>query len=150
VQSNLFLILGIAGFIGALWLLWSAFKGNPESGRMATTSPLRAGKPSTHEYAAVSIHCPGGECEAVSVVEGLRFLGTEAPSLPLADCTSPQCNCSYLHHGDRRGSVLGRRIFAGPMGEDDPMFAGMNDQRYGMGRRASDWEQAYQLNSPAV
>lgn len=151
MQDNFFLILGLAGLTGAVWLLWNVFKTNPEpAAHKGSTSPVRASGPLDLAYAAVSIHCSGTGCQAVSAIQGRRFLGAEAPGLPLADCSSPHCNCSYLHHDDRRHNKSARRLFVPPTGEEDPMFVGMNDQRRGMGRRASDWELAYQLNVPAA
>ena len=51
----------------------------------------------------VSIRHAGSACKAVKDVETQRFLTAEAPSLPLADCSTPnQCQCKYHHHTDRR------------------------------------------------
>jgi len=52
-------------------------------------------------YHAVSIQ-PGSEaCRAARELKGRRFLSSEAPTLPLADCTLVDCQCHFVHHADR-------------------------------------------------
>ncbi len=42
-------------------------------------------------------------CEAVRELENRVFLGNEAPSLPLVDCSRKgACKCGYRHQSDRR------------------------------------------------
>ena len=55
------------------------------------------------DYHAVSIRHGARCCKAVAALDGKRYLSTEAPSLPLAGCSSPgACQCKYRHHSDRR------------------------------------------------
>ena len=55
------------------------------------------------DYRAVSIHHPGRCCRSATALEGKRFLSTNAPKLPLANCTSPGlCQCEYRTLNDRR------------------------------------------------
>lgn len=98
-------------------------------------------------YPAVSIRCAGG-CEAVQAFKGQRFLGDEAPALPLENCTASHCHCRYAHHVDRRTGNLDRRRLIGEH-HDYVGFFGREDQREGRGRRASDWADAYRMNTPA-
>jgi len=56
------------------------------------------------DWHAVSIVPKGACCEAALALRGTRFLSSEAPALPLAQCTTPNsCSCAYKHHADRRG-----------------------------------------------
>lgn len=55
------------------------------------------------DHRAVSIHHPAGCCRSASALDGKRFLSTNAPKLPLANCTSPGlCQCEYRTLNDRR------------------------------------------------
>jgi hypothetical protein len=55
------------------------------------------------DYRAVSIGHPAGCCRAASALDGKRFLASNAPSLPLANCTKPGlCTCEYRILADRR------------------------------------------------
>jgi hypothetical protein len=55
------------------------------------------------DFRAVSIRHPAGCCRAASALDGKRFLSTNAPSLPLANCTKPGlCTCEYRMLADRR------------------------------------------------
>ena len=99
-------------------------------------------------YSAVSIRC-AGPCEAALSVKGQRFLGSEAPALPLQGCSAETCQCRYVHHVDRRTGILDRRSNrAEAEGEASSPNSQQQDQREGRGRRASDWIAAYQLNVP--
>ena len=111
-------------------------------------------------YPAVSIRCAGG-CEAAQNLKGHRFLGNEAPALPLETCSAQTCSCRYVHHVDRRTGILDRRgkqadshadshADSRADNEQAPSQPGVEDQREGRGRRASDWIAAYQLNIPQV
>lgn len=70
------------------------------------------------KYPAVIIAFDEAEaCPSVKELAGQRLLSTEAPLLPLIDCTSRECACIYRHYIDRRGgsrrvdekSVINRR-----------------------------------------
>jgi hypothetical protein len=52
---------------------------------------------------AVSVVAASFGCEAARALKGRRFLGAEAPRLPMAECTSPgTCRCIYKKFPDRR------------------------------------------------
>jgi hypothetical protein len=69
-------------------------------------------------YHSVSIVCPRKSCAAVEALVGKRFFATDAPSLPVPNCTlSSQCKCSFQKHSDRR--------------DDERRFAGTVSQWYG-------------------
>ena len=54
------------------------------------------------EYPAVSIRAATGCCRGVQMIEGKRYFSPEAPQLPLPECSSDQCRCSYFYHQERR------------------------------------------------
>ena len=61
--------------------------------------PPHAGR----QWHAVAIKPKGECCEAVQARRSARFLSSDAPRLPLAECnTSDTCSCVYKHHADRR------------------------------------------------
>ncbi len=52
---------------------------------------------------AVSIVCGPVGCSHAVDLRDRRYLATEAPRLPLRDCSSPwRCTCTYKHFPDRR------------------------------------------------
>lgn len=63
-------------------------------------APMRA--PPSHWH-AVAIRPKGQCCEAVQACRSARYLSSDAPRLPLAECsTADTCTCVYKHHADRR------------------------------------------------
>ena len=55
------------------------------------------------DYRAVAIHHGAVCCRSAAAIDGKRFLATNAPKLPLANCTSPGlCQCEYRMLHDRR------------------------------------------------
>ena len=112
------------------------------SSKFATPMSTTAQNP----YPAVSVRC-ASQCDAQLAIKGQRFLGSEAPSLPLAGCTASLCDCRYVHHVDRRTGNLDRRQL--PQSALDTVVANAaDDLRHGRGRRASDWAAAYQMHVP--
>jgi len=97
-------------------------------------------------YSAVSIRCAAGACAGAQSLEGQRYLGDEAPVLPLEECTSSRCDCRYQHHVDRRTGNNDRRTVKSEE-QDFALAFGNTDLREGLGRRASDWLKAYQMNT---
>ena len=84
------------------------------------------------KFHAVSIKLGRNPCDAVSAVDGVRFLSKDAPQLPLPDCTNPDCRCTYQHFDDRR---------AGPRRDSDvglPSEAPGEERRTRRGRRVTD------------
>lgn len=58
------------------------------------------------KWHAVSIVPKGMCCELVKSLRTSRFLSSEAPHLPLPECTMPSsCTCAYKHHEDRRAKA---------------------------------------------
>jgi hypothetical protein len=57
----------------------------------------------TNPWHAVGIVPSKPGCPACASLKNVRFLAREAPTLPLAECSSPSgCRCVYKHFGDRR------------------------------------------------
>ena len=68
------------------------------------------------------------QCSAVAELRSKRFLGAEAPPLPLPDCSQQdKCQCKYKYWNDRRG--MDRRALQGQL--SNHYFAGSD-------RRGSD------------
>jgi len=61
-------------------------------------------RPRREPWHAVGIVAGKECCEAVRGLRGRRYLSrTEAPQLPLPDCTqAASCRCTYRHYTDRR------------------------------------------------
>jgi hypothetical protein len=58
------------------------------------------------QWHAVSILSSESSCPAARALRAARFLSSEAPRLPLAQCSCPGvCPCAYKHHADRRGQT---------------------------------------------
>ena len=92
------------------------------------------GRYQRHPYHAVSC---SGDCECLKGFCEKRYLGDEAPPLPVPSCRKPECDCTYVHFNDRRDKYHDRRRLEGRM---DPGL----DRRKSPGRRASDGVLAYE------
>ena len=92
-------------------------------------------KQPTSRWSAVSIVPGSPGCEAARAAKGRRCLSSEAPRIPLPECTSPgSCQCVYRKYADRR---------AGPRrAEDDSgmrrVSTSGSERRVGRGRRSTD------------
>ncbi len=88
------------------------------------------------KWHAVSVSSEAGSCFPARLLKEQRFLSTEAPPLPLADCTQPaSCNCTYKKFDDRRTELRRSHEISGirrPSPEQE--------QRTTRGRRKRDLE----------
>ncbi|MGH8262463.1 MAG: hypothetical protein ACRET4_03210 [Steroidobacteraceae bacterium] len=85
-------------------------------------------------FRAVSIVPAGGSCcPTCDELRHRRFLLEEAPKLPLAHCTAPECLCHYRHHSDRRQYNPGRRVR--DVGQPNPQFDGSERRLWDVSRR---------------
>ena len=131
-MAEFFIILALV--LLALWVLRKIYRTGAE--QPAQMAPADALPGQTHAFEAVSIHAYGGHCDAAAHLSGHRFLSSEAPPLPLPDCTGANCHCVYLHHYDRR-TGSDRRVK--PSNELDFLVSnGYRNRRTTGGRRASD------------
>lgn len=90
------LMLGTVGLIA--WRLRSSAK------RRAYSPKTTKGQDAPHPYHCVSIRSRADACEVAKQLADKRFLSSEAPLLPLANCTAASCRCRYAHYEDRRES----------------------------------------------
>lgn len=74
--------------------------------RSAATPVVRersqAGRPHGARFHCVEVSAGLPSCTAVRGLGNVRFLSGEAPTIPVPGCDAQQCNCRYVHHGDRR------------------------------------------------
>ena len=88
----------------------------------------------SNPFHAVSVQSPQNSCAAARQLAGQRYLSTEAPRLPLQNCTAATCTCRYAHHDDRRA---GPRRASDSVRTQNPFFRGDERRRAG-GRRITD------------
>ena len=73
------------------------------SGINKSKSAARVPRAPPSQWHAVCIKPKGSSCEAVQAYRAARYLSSEAPRLPVPECTvSDTCSCVYKHHADRR------------------------------------------------
>lgn len=86
----------------------------------------------SEQWHAVAIVSPSECCSLVESLRGKRFLPSEAPRLPLPDCTKPlRCQCVYRHFADRRAGPR-------PGGARFRLPADGDRRRHPRGRRVDD------------
>jgi hypothetical protein len=86
------------------------------------------------KWHAVSVSSEAGSCFPARLLKGLRFLSTEAPPLPLTECTQPaSCTCTYKKYNDRRAELRRSHEISGIRSPSPE-----NDQRTTRGRRKRD------------
>ena len=91
-------------------------------------------RPAAGKWHAVHIAAGPKACDAVLALAKKRFLSSEAPRLPLAECPRPgSCQCGYRHHKDRRS---GPRRWSDQGGGNRSRPEG--ERREKRGRRADD------------
>jgi hypothetical protein len=90
-----------------------AKRGARRPARTAAKQSVAAASPAVqkNQWRAVSITPCSAPCAAARNVAGKRFLVGEVPHLPLRDCDSGECKCTYQHHEDRRDPGNDRRQF---------------------------------------
>ncbi len=126
------------------WRRKTPARGKTQSARSAGTTSARLnrtkdaktpGRVTTVEHLFHGVEIVGGTrcCEAAQALAGERILSTDAPRLPLSECSKPNgCNCTYRHYTDRRSD---------PRREWDiglPERFHNDDRRSGRGRRVTD------------
>jgi len=88
------------------------------------------------KFPAVTIAKPSKCCEAVGALEGKRILASQAPKLPMPDCTMPdRCRCRFQKYSDRREDEQGRRFL---FGQDRVAWHAGGQRRKSRGRRSAD------------
>jgi hypothetical protein len=107
-------------------------------GRREAATPVLAERARVvNPFHAVSIAEGPDACDAAKARAGMRYLSREAPRLPLAGCTNPDCRCRYQHHDDRR--TYARRIADNRDALPAPPYMGPERRRRSSpGRRIRD------------
>ncbi len=107
------------------WLVKNRKRSNTENESGPQPSPFHC----------VSITLGAGACQTAKTLKGARFLSAEAPLLPLVSCDASRCNCTFMHHADRR-----RGDRRNPYSAQSHGFTvhGGDERRHRRGRRQSD------------
>ncbi len=63
----------------------------------------------TSKYKSVSIRPGENACPAAKKYGNRRLLLSEAPTLPLRNCSAKTCDCNFFTYGDRRSCLTNRR-----------------------------------------
>jgi hypothetical protein len=87
----------------------------------------------SNPWHAVSIVSSTPACRKACSLARVRFLSSQAPSLPLEGCEMRSCSCHYRHHEDRRRRA--RR--AADVAASGAYWRGP-ERRHAGGRRATD------------
>ncbi|MGI9331144.1 MAG: hypothetical protein ACR2QB_10565 [Gammaproteobacteria bacterium] len=111
MNNWLWLLLGMPAGIVATWFLMQR-RTAPESDlappppEEEKTGPLviTRNEPSkkAKRYYGVYVQIDNNPCEAVRAISEDRYLSTEAPRLPLANCNREKCRCMLQPTNDRR------------------------------------------------
>ena len=94
--------------------------------------------PLKEPWHAVSVVGQSEACPASRELRDKRYLSSEAPSLPLPQCSSPSlCKCVYRHYSDRRSLTFRRET---DRGQYPRPWVGKNRREgpQSHGRRADD------------
>ena len=87
-------------------------------------------------YPAVTVVAAAECCLAVRSLNGRVMLAAEAPTLPLAQCSTPrQCRCRFVKHTDRRDLGEERRL---TYASQAAIWYAGSERRQAVSRRESD------------
>jgi len=110
--------------------MWKRSETRPQRAASAESPPRRSSP-----WHAVSVASTAPCCAAALHRMETRFLSSDAPRLPLTDCSMPSaCRCHYKHHEDRREKP--RR--ASERGSFPGVDHVAHERRHHRGRRAAD------------
>ena len=93
------------------WLVARLFPARPR----ARFGSARRSNDASHVFKAVSIRCGSSCCKEAEAIRGERLLIDEVPTLPLVNCTSDKCSCTYIHHLFRRTGNMRSTLLAGSL-----------------------------------
>jgi len=130
------IIISTAIGVGSLWLYLRAKNQSRQGlpGDSAKRSqPAQSGTGATGRYAAVTIYPCLEACPAAWKLQDVRYVSSEAPTLPLTDCDQATCKCRYRKYDDRRDAE-DRRDQWGQFGGFLPQD-GNDNRRVGRNRR---------------
>ncbi|MCB1687492.1 MAG: hypothetical protein KDI33_03365 [Halioglobus sp.] len=131
------------------------FKSSPARGTMKTAQKARERVLEKHSrqsaserelpYRAAEIVVQKSACEAVMGLTGTRFLMDEVPHIPVPDCTSRKCTCTYLRHEDRRNKFGNRRAEFSKLTNAYAVIGNSERRAVSGGRRFDDVPQMQQI-----
>ncbi|WOJ94477.1 hypothetical protein R0135_04770 [Congregibacter variabilis] len=127
------IVIGIVTALAALAALMLRQRDSGKAGRdkhrqgKKLASKRRTVREPLGPYAAVSVKPSSNSCSTAFEMSNLRYLKSAAPSLPVSGCKSPDCQCSFIHHPDRRRSD----------DDDRRMGIGLQTQLYGANGEAN-------------
>ena len=131
------LIALIAALITAFVMFWSSPQATASRRHVKAKNTRTTASRQHSLYESVSVVCASGACEPAKALAEKRFLSSEAPILPLSDCSSSTCSCKYVHYDDRRSDSGGRRALASVRAD---MFEQSGHKgRRSENRRRGDW-----------
>ena len=87
-----------------------------------------------NKYRAVSIKCGKNPCSAGKRMEGKRVLVGQFPKIPLSGCDAKKCECTYVHHADRRSGADRRDVIRSRSNDNFARFTS-HKSRSGRDRR---------------
>jgi len=111
------------------------------SARILAKGKKQATPDKSDAYNSAEIIFQDCACEAVKEMGGRRFLSCEVPLIPLSDCTTPNCRCTYIRYKDRRDLSEDRREAL--ISQSNQYTAGSNDERREKEDRLVDEEIAF-------
>ena len=135
-----FVIVVILFIVAGVWLKSRVSPGDSrKSSRVDLKKKLQEKKRvsatiTNNPYHAVSVRHDSRASPSALDMGNRRFLAADAPIIPPPDCTSPHCDCKYVHHKDRRRDDGDRRT----IGSGLHLQAGREEHRRGLGRRVDD------------
>ena len=115
--------------LGLVFLGWRILRRSAEPVYSAALQPQH------HPFHCVVVEARGEACEAARTLASMRFLATDAPHLPLPECSAAVCTCVYHHFEDRRHH-LRRDTYAHRLHASNAEPA--QDRRLHGGRRRTD------------
>jgi len=122
--------------LGMAWWYFHRRAAREAAARSAADASRRLTQ-SSSEFHAVAIRTPATACDAARKLEGIRYLGPDAPKLPLPDCDREHCECRFQHYDDRRTGKDRRSPF-GSAGSTPGTGRFQAERRQKEGRRTDD------------
>ena len=105
--------------------------------RKTEKTSQRSDKTKVTKWRSVKIHHGLYSCSSVEKIANRTYLATEAPALPLGQCSEKECKCRYLYLDDRRDSE-DRRAMLGQLSRVYLSYQSDDDRRQILRRRITD------------
>ena len=105
--------------------------------RKTRKTSQRSDKSEVTKWRSVRISPGLHPCNSVRNIVDQTYLATEAPALPLGQCSEKECKCRYLYLDDRRSSE-DRRAMLGHVARTYLNYQSDDDRRQFLKRRITD------------